>query len=210
MKIIVSPPDYEDYSESPDYEDYRESPRLRIGMIHYETLNDSGHNRTFYLQKPAVGFLLLLIVVTSAQEDAEDGQKGKFFIKSYSTTTWTFLSSFVSTVPYTCYKTAAVAANTKACSGRRLLRARRSNVNEGTDSTELLSSIRNDNADLLANIAEDGLAASDSDSEREKFFFTVWRTSSSTATITTYSTNRSVTVSASVMCTYPGVTLNLC
>ncbi|KAK8725193.1 hypothetical protein OTU49_010746 [Cherax quadricarinatus] len=128
--------------------------------------------------------------------NSTDEQDAKFFIKSYSTTTWTFLSSFTSTVPYTCYTTAA---GVVACRGRRMRNSKRLFVERDADTFELLSSISGDD------VKED-----DRLSESEKFFFTLWRTSSSTVTVTTYSTNRSVTVSVSVMCTYPGVALNFC
>ncbi|MPC92809.1 hypothetical protein E2C01_087917 [Portunus trituberculatus] len=41
-------------------------------------------------------------------------------------------------------------------------------------------------------------------------FFTIWRTASTTVTVTTFSTNRSVTISVSAFCTYGGVNLNFC
>ncbi|KAK4319296.1 hypothetical protein Pmani_009756 [Petrolisthes manimaculis] len=44
----------------------------------------------------------------------------------------------------------------------------------------------------------------------EKLFFTIFRTLSSTATITILSTNRSVTVSVLLLCTESGVNYNLC
>nr|XP_045622984.1 uncharacterized protein LOC123773353 [Procambarus clarkii] len=132
----------------------------------------------------------------SATSLPEDGKEGKFFIKSYSTTTWTFLSSFTSTVPYTCYTTAAAV---RACGGRKVRRLRLRSMDQSNDEVELLSSIK-----------EDTLADTVGESERQKFFFTLWRTGSTTVTVTTYSTNRSVTVSISAMCTYPGIVLNLC
>ncbi|XP_045623431.1 uncharacterized protein [Procambarus clarkii] len=142
----------------------------------------------------AVGVLLFL-TSTAAEENNEkdDGGSGdaKFFVKSYSTTTWTFLSSFTSTVPYTCYTTGAGLA---ACSGRRLHRMK---------NAKLYLSSQDDLKELDSSVLGDF-------DEREKFFFTVWRTASTTATVTTYSTNRSVTISASIACTYPGIVYNNC
>ncbi|KAG7175524.1 hypothetical protein Hamer_G022061, partial [Homarus americanus] len=136
----------------------------------------------------------------TAQGTSEDGTPGeaKFFIKSYSTTTWTILSSLTSTIPYTCYDTGGVVP--PACMGRRLRRSRGLSKNvEIQDASDVFTSI---DSTLLSEEME-----SDPD---QKFLFTVWRTSRSTATITTFSTNRSVTVSVSIACLYPGIVYNQC
>lgn len=57
---------------------------------------------------------------------------------------------------------------------------------------------------------EETLEEEEKDGVRERHFFTVWKTSSTTVTVTTFSTNRSVTVSVSAMCTYPGIALSFC
>ncbi|XP_069178263.1 uncharacterized protein [Procambarus clarkii] len=147
----------------------------------------------------------MVAVVSASSEPEEDGKEGKFFIKSYSTTTWTYLSSFTSTVPYTCYTTAdaVMPCSQRPLIGRKVRRSRLRSMDQSNDEVELLSSIKEDTlADTLADTV--------GESERQKFFFTMWRTGSTTVTVTTYSTNRSVTVSISAMCTYPGITLNLC
>ncbi|XP_069178510.1 uncharacterized protein [Procambarus clarkii] len=145
--------------------------------------------------KAPTGLLVLTLLCSAAAQDPEnkDEQDPKFFIKSYSTTTWTFLSSFTSTVPYTCYRT----YQTSACQGRRLRRTRMADMTGDFKSFDLAGSL-------------DDSAAQESESEKEKFFFTLWRTASTTVTVTTYSTNRSVTVSISVACTYPGYVSNIC
>ncbi|XP_042855789.1 uncharacterized protein LOC122242554 [Penaeus japonicus] len=121
-------------------------------------------------------------------------QIAKFFIKSYSTRTWTFVSSFTSTVFYTCYTTGNPAP--VACMGRRLRRSRKLEIPIGDQDEDLSSS--------LTEIEEKD------DTTTGKLGFTVWSTSSTTVTVTTFSTNRSVTVSARVLCTYPGIMYNLC
>ncbi|XP_071537805.1 uncharacterized protein [Panulirus ornatus] len=149
--------------------------------------------------KAPTAVLVLALLCTEAAATLEGENEAKFFVKSYSTTTWTFLSSFTSTVPYTCFTTDDTAANNMACSGRRLRRARKLTVDQDASQSDLISSSQ----------AEDSIL-SDAAPNQEKFLFTIWRTSSTTATITTFSTNRSVTVSASIMCTFPGLQFNLC
>ncbi|XP_071537802.1 uncharacterized protein [Panulirus ornatus] len=153
--------------------------------------------------KALVGVLVLSLVCGSAVADTQEGkdESAKFFVRSYSTTTWTFLSSLTSTIPYTCYTTGA--ANPPACMGRRRRRAKKLklNLDDAFEMDEISSS---SDGQVLAGEEEDGY------SNKEKFFFTLWRTSSTTFTITTFSTNRSVTVSVSVFCTYPGIALQLC
>ncbi|XP_050725532.1 uncharacterized protein LOC127003203 [Eriocheir sinensis] len=135
---------------------------------------------------------------TFPSDDTED--KGKFFIKNArSSSTWTFLSSFTSTVPYTCYRSGAVALT--ACMGRRLRRSHKlASVWDDIDGSERLhGSILEDTESQAEEKAGDG-----------KFFFKVWTTIGTTVTVTTFSTNRSVTVSVSVACTFPGAVINLC
>nr|XP_053652134.1 uncharacterized protein LOC128702125 [Cherax quadricarinatus] len=160
------------------------------------------------MTRAVVGVLLMAVASLAAtttlelqQEDNNDtGGEAKFFVKNYYTTTWTFLSSFTSTVPYTCYTTGMEAP--MACMGRRLRRQKRTHMQVSQEEAASLgSSIQSElEGDLI-----EGL-----ESAQEKFFFTVWRTSSTTATVTTYSTNRSVTISISIACTYPGILYNVC
>ncbi|XP_042210270.1 uncharacterized protein LOC121858100 [Homarus americanus] len=150
--------------------------------------------------KVSVCVVLLLILSSMAEgvQEEGDGKEAKFFIKNYSTITWTFLSSFTSTVPYTCYLSLAAAEG--CATGRRLRRSRSLSLNHEATVTDLLSSTDEGSLDVL-----DGLS-----NQEEKLFFTLWKTSSSTVTVTTFSTNRSVTISASLMCIYPGIVANPC
>ncbi|KAG7175526.1 uncharacterized protein LOC121858091 [Homarus americanus] len=150
--------------------------------------------------KVSVCVVLLLILSSMAEgvQEEGDGKEAKFFIKSYSTTTWTFLSSFTSTVPYTCYLSDDAAGD--CATGRRLRRSKKLSLNHEATVTDLLSSTDEGSLDVL-----DGLS-----NQEEKLFFTLWKTSSSTVTVTTFSTNRSVTISASLMCVYPGLVVNQC
>ncbi|XP_050726474.1 uncharacterized protein LOC127003611 [Eriocheir sinensis] len=135
---------------------------------------------------------------TFPSDDTED--KGKFFLKpARSSSTWTFLSSFTSTVPYTCYRSGE--EDVMVCMGRRLRRSHKlASVWDNKDSERLHGSILEEDTDSQAEEkAGDG-----------KFFFKVWTTIGTTVTVTTFSTNRSVTVSVSVACTFPGAVINLC
>lgn len=140
---------------------------------------------------------------------SESGNSGRFFFHSYSTTTWTFLSELTSTIPYTCYVTDVAPDNNNACEGRRIRRSSKF-VSDGLANPVLYSS-GGSAKELEEGEQEDPLEKEDdTDGASEKLLFTVWRTSSTTVTATTFSTNRSVTVSISAMCTYPGIALNFC
>ncbi|XP_045136338.1 uncharacterized protein LOC123519272 [Portunus trituberculatus] len=138
-------------------------------------------------------------------DGSADDQGGKFFVnRAASTTTWTFLSSFTSIVPYTCYTTGM--GDVMACMGRRLRRSRKM----ATDWEMNLDSTRLYGSNVEEEEEEEEPLESDRVSKEGKFFFRIWSTISTTATITTFSTNRSVTISVSILCTYPGITYNTC
>ncbi|XP_042210268.1 uncharacterized protein LOC121858099 [Homarus americanus] len=148
--------------------------------------------------KALAGLLVICLLGSVAASLPEDDKgEAKFFVKSYSTVTWTFLSSLTSTVPYTCFTTDAAP---EACPGRRRRRVKKLSLDTDTDSA--YHSLTSSSGDMIK--------PEDKTSPEEKFFFTLWKTSSTTVTITTFSTNRSITVSASVMCTYSGLVLNVC
>ncbi|KAK3892544.1 hypothetical protein Pcinc_003620 [Petrolisthes cinctipes] len=115
------------------------------------------------------------------------------------------ISSFTSTVPYTCFTTVA-GSTVDACVGRRLHRAKKMQF-EAREEVDLDSLLGGTTGDSGVNEEEEEEAK---EREREKLFFTVWQTSSTTVTITSVSTNRAITVSASIMCTYTGGIVNLC
>ncbi|KAK7066869.1 hypothetical protein SK128_011248 [Halocaridina rubra] len=157
----------------------------------------------------AVFCLASLASSNEAQEIGEEVQKNaKFFLISYSTVTWTFLSSFTSIIPYTCYTTAAVPV---ACQGRKRRRARKLTGDV---------SLRESQADLDSSVADiippqevggsDGSVEGKDPSQQERFFFTLWSTASTTVTVTAFSTNRAITISVSGLCTINGVALNIC
>ena len=95
------------------------------------------------------------------------------------------------------------AAGAGACMGRRLQRSKKIKNLEGSLEEAVLYTSEGTAEEVQREEEEE-------EEEKKKFYFRLWRTASTTATITSYSTNRSVTVSASVMCTYPGITLNFC
>ncbi|XP_042885846.1 uncharacterized protein LOC122262022 [Penaeus japonicus] len=129
----------------------------------------------------------------------EGPPKGKFFLKSYSTTTFTMLSTFTTVVPFQCFFTSA---GVQACQGRKLRRLRKLSLDvDGVVDSSLASS----ESEVV------GFADQESEADKsERIFFTLWRTSTSTATVTTTSTNSSITISASAYCTYSGFTGPLC
>ncbi|XP_071538185.1 uncharacterized protein [Panulirus ornatus] len=152
--------------------------------------------------KALVSVLVLSLVCASAVADTQEekDENAKFFVRSYSTTTWTFLSSLTSTVPYTCYTTGGATA----CSGRRRRRSKKLQLS--IDDAQGVDDLSSSGADEHSASERDD----DDSSLQDKFLFTLWKTSSTTVTITTFSTNRSVTVSVSIYCTYQGIALQLC
>merc|ERR1719309_751178 len=128
--------------------------------------------------KTVVG-VVLLAFLGSAAASALDGlveeqlkeNDGRLFVKSAATTTWTFLSSFTSTVPYTCFTTQGTP---QACTGRRLKRARKMKFDQ------------QDEVDLDALLGGEGSSdgnldpTEEKEGQNEKLFFTVVRTSSTT------------------------------
>ncbi|XP_037778092.1 uncharacterized protein LOC119574891 [Penaeus monodon] len=148
--------------------------------------------------KITTSFVVVALVscLATAEESTpnESEHEAKFFLKRYSTRTWTFLSSFTSTVLYTCY---SKPPGLDACKKRKLRRIRK--MDSLSEEPEV---------DLAGSLGDDELGEEKTDGE--KAFFRVWVTSSTTVTVTTYSTNRSVTVSAFALCSYNGVVLNIC
>lgn len=82
-------------------------------------------------------------------------------------------------------------------------------MSDGTDQPALFSS-GGEAKEWEGGEKEEALEEEAKDSAAEKFLFRIWKTSSTTVTVTTLSTNRSVTVSVSIMCTYPGLTFPAC
>ncbi|CAL4122467.1 unnamed protein product, partial [Meganyctiphanes norvegica] len=150
---------------------------------------------------PAV-FLLLVVVLhlTSAQLEEKKEDLERIFYASSFTTTFTDVSILTSIIPYTCYTTAA---STKGCKGRKKRRSLRILPD--------VSNFRNDPIspsmdDLLVNGDNDDQILKISNRAAEKFFFTVWKTSVTSLTVTSYSTNRSITLSINAACTHAGFT----
>ncbi|XP_069994881.1 uncharacterized protein [Penaeus vannamei] len=139
-------------------------------------------------------FTAMVCAAAASFEELKDESElnAKFFVKSYSTRTWTFVSSFTSTLFYSCYTSAAAL---QACQGRKLRRSRKLDI-----------PIKEVDEEISSSLTE----AEDKQDTSEKLFFTVWSTSSTTVTVTTFSTNRSVTISVRLLCTYPGALINVC
>ncbi|XP_068219177.1 uncharacterized protein [Palaemon carinicauda] len=163
----------------------------------------------FSLQERKLLLLGLLVAFASfitaeGEEETQDIldikkelKKEKLFIASYITTTFTALSFLTSAQPYFCIQ----ASNAEGCTGRKLRRRRKLNIDHSIasdDETHL------DNSQGLPDVEEP--KSDEGASGQEKFFFTVWKTSTTTVTVTTYSTNKSITLSVSARCTHSDFT----
>ncbi|XP_027214369.2 uncharacterized protein [Penaeus vannamei] len=145
-----------------------------------------------------VSAVVLLAESSRALQD-EGPAKGKFFLKSYSTTTFTMLSTFTTVVPFQCFFTSD---GVEDCQGRKLRRLRKLSI----DVDEVVdSSLTSSKGEIKGDVEQEADA-----NPSERVFFTLWRTSTSTATVTTTSTNSSITISASAYCTFSGFTGPLC
>ncbi|XP_042864460.1 uncharacterized protein LOC122248487 isoform X2 [Penaeus japonicus] len=148
---------------------------------------------------------MLLACNSHAQEDQvkegpsyikNEGIREKFLATS-STTTQNVITTLTTVVPFTCY-----VSSTNACQGRKLRR---------------MKSISGDFEKLPAKTALDSSTTEELTPEKDgdnlgdvPRFLTVWKTTTSTLTVTSTSFNRDVTVSASAFCTYTGFTAALC
>ncbi|XP_064089896.1 uncharacterized protein LOC135203886 [Macrobrachium nipponense] len=120
-------------------------------------------------------------------------KKEKLFVASYITTTFTALSFFTSAQPYFCI----LSSNAEGCSGRKLRRRRKVTIDQSIVSADETSL---DNSQGLPEVEEP--KSGDENSAQEKFLFTVWKTTTTTVTVTTFSTNKSITLSVSARCTH--------
>lgn len=88
-------------------------------------------------------------------------------------------------------------AQTAACKGRKKRRSLRI-LRDVVDDTENISNISSSLDEEIVNMEDH---QTNKRSAAEKFFFTVWKTSMTTMTVTSYSTNRSITLSVLAACT---------
>ncbi|CAL4191220.1 unnamed protein product, partial [Meganyctiphanes norvegica] len=125
----------------------------------------------------------------------------KNFLASYMTTTYTSLSTLTSVIPYTCY---AATVPATACGARKRRALKIKSITDFDLESNLGSS-------LLEGTQEDAIEGDRSSAAAsEKVFFTVWQSSTTSLTFTSYSTNRSFTVSILRLCTVAGQAYNLC
>ncbi|KAK7085476.1 hypothetical protein SK128_021420 [Halocaridina rubra] len=97
------------------------------------------------------------------------------------------------------------AATTAPCMGRKLRRMRKPIISmESSDEPTKLEASQ-------AAEEESDIEMKDLQ-EQERFFFTLWSTLSTTVTVTTFSTNRSITISALMLCSNAVIspTVNFC
>ncbi|XP_042885851.1 uncharacterized protein LOC122262029 [Penaeus japonicus] len=147
-----------------------------------------------------------LLVTCSCKRRVSDNESPlleKFLLATHLTTTVTTLSTMTSVIPYFCFTTQAT-----ACQGRRLRHSLPKGIDiSGGDNTPFLEDSKNtqqeETDELLGSLGG-------REEHKEKIFFTIRTTSTTTATIVTTSTNRDITVSASTFCTYTGFTGPVC
>ncbi|XP_045623008.1 uncharacterized protein [Procambarus clarkii] len=150
----------------------------------------------------ALTVLVVAGVCPAAAQDDDGGRnEEKFFIKNYSTTTETTISAVTSVIPYLCFYTGSTAAS--PCAGRKLRRSRRIPLNVDDFPGSLHA------ATDLASSGPEG-APDEETIASDKFFFTLYRSVTTTVTVTTTSTNTSTTVSVSAYCTFAGFTGPVC
>ncbi|KAF2344405.1 hypothetical protein FHG87_024839 [Trinorchestia longiramus] len=126
--------------------------------------------------------------------EEEDKNRAKLLLFATSRTTTKFkLKVVLSTTPYTC----VVASSTVACAGRR----RRRSSSHLKLSVGLTDTNRNLEGSLDAQALKDSM---DQESRTPRKFLTVWTTRFSTKTVTSYVTDRGVSVSVSAACTVAG------
>merc|ERR1719369_713046 len=119
-------------------------------------------------------------------------QKEKIlFFASTLTTTFMTLSMITSIIPYTCF----TATNNQACQGKKKRSLLKLDGHQDWD-FQLEPSLEKKDIDIVD---------LDAGSDAGKLLFTVWRTSFSTKTKTTFSINRDVSVSIRLACTIAGV-----
>nr|XP_027237057.1 uncharacterized protein LOC113828321 [Penaeus vannamei] len=143
-------------------------------------------------------FLGLLAVCGVQAEDVAENEAR--LIANYQTTTFIEMSTITTVGHYTC----AVSTASTACSGRK-----RRNV---------ILDINSNSGDFNPNVSETlagSLSATEleeakEDGGKDKFFFTLWKTTTSTFTVTSTSFNRDITVSVSLLCDHASALYTLC
>jgi len=138
------------------------------------------------------GGLALAQAATGIEEAPTQREKVLFFASSL-TTTFMSVSTLTSIVPFTCF----TAPNTQACQGKK--KKKRSLINYN-DKDFVENDLELDPSDLVQTLEKE-----DSANDSGKFLFTVWKTSYSTKTTTSFSTNRGITVSVHLRCTIAGI-----
>ncbi|ROT75199.1 hypothetical protein C7M84_006283, partial [Penaeus vannamei] len=108
-----------------------------------------------------VSAVVLLAESSRALQD-EGPAKGKFFLKSYSTTTFTMLSTFTTVVPFQCFFTSD---GVEDCQGRKLRRLRKLSI----DVDEVVdSSLTSSKGEIKGDVEQEADA-----NPSERVFFTL-------------------------------------
>ncbi|XP_047497269.1 uncharacterized protein LOC125044587 [Penaeus chinensis] len=151
----------------------------------------------------------MLLAGNSGADKLQQGQEGPsnlektelreklIFYRTSTTVTFNVISTFTTVIPLTCYK-----SNTNACQGRKLRRMK----STSGDFDKLLNK-----ATLDSSVTEELTPEKETvDLGDNPKFLTVWKSTTTTYTVTTTSYNRGLTVSASAYCTYTGFSGPIC
>ncbi|CAL4133512.1 unnamed protein product [Meganyctiphanes norvegica] len=137
---------------------------------------------------------IALVHLTTGNNEVSKQREKILFFGSSLTTTFMSVSTITSIVPFTCFTTDAALM---ACDGKKRRKRTLINLDEMVDTDlQLDASQQKEAFDKQIDIADDNIG---------KLLFTVWRTSFTTKTFTSFSTNRDVTISIQPACFIAGV-----
>merc|ERR1712180_315972 len=143
------------------------------------------------------GFLGLSQAALKKEDDRSNQREKIFYLASTLTTTFMSVSTLTSVVPYSCFTAPVTNA---ACAGKK--KKKRSLINFSEDRLERDLSLDTSLSNIEKKVDADDKSSSKSSG---KFNFTLWSTTTTFKTLTSFSTNRDITVSIRSLCTIANV-----